>query len=112
MVKVSSWLVEVFWGVGFLGILWARVGWLRQDGRNRGCIDPALHGHVSADFWRHILGYEHDAQAHGLCNTLDGRQAWIAFAALDLRQMLWRHARDTRNRIQRQMPLVALPAQG
>lgn len=83
-----------------------------QGDCSRGRVDPALRGDVAADFWSHLLWHEHDAQAHGLCYALDGRQAWIAFPALDLRQMLWRHARGTRDRIQRQMPLVALPAQG
>lgn len=80
--------------------------------RRVGCVDPALRGDIAAYFRGHVLGHEHDAQAHGLCNALDGRQARIAFAALDLGQMLWRHARGNRDRFQRQMTLIALPAQG
>ena len=84
--------------MGFLGILGAWVGWLKQGGRSRGRVNPALSGDVAADFRGHVLWHEHDAQAHGLCNTLYGRQAWVALAALDLGQMLRRHARDTRDR--------------
>jgi hypothetical protein len=76
-----------------------------------GGVGAAVVGDVPAQLRRHGLRHDEDGHPHRLRHALDGRQTRIALAALNLRQMLRRHAYLGRQVLQRQTTLIALAAQ-
>gem|GEM_PF-4057588 len=76
-----------------------------------GGVGAAVVGDIPAQLRRHGFRHDQDSHPHRLGHTLDGRQTRIALAALNLRQMLRRHADLGRQVLQRQTTLIALAAQ-
>ncbi len=74
-------------------------------------VGAAVVGNVPAQLGRHGLRHDQDSHPHPLGHALDRRQTRIALAALNLRQMLWRHAHLRIQVRQRQTTLIALAAQ-